>query len=428
MTISEARAPGVSNPTSLRTTRFRGRQPARPSIRRVLVLGVLVALGPFTIDMYLPALPAIAPDLASTSAAVQLTLTGTLLGIAMGQLVTGPLSDALGRRRPLMVGIAVHVLASLLCVLAPDVAVLGVLRGLQGFGAASASVIAMAVVRDLYSGRAAATLFSRLMLVIGAAPVLAPTLGGGVLQWSDWRTIFVVLAVLGAGVLAVAIAAVSETLPVHRRRDVGLADAARTYAELLRDRAFLGLVLVGGLVMAALFGYVSGSTFVFQGQYALSQQAFALLFGAGAIGLIGASQLTVVLLRRWEPREVLVAGLVLATLATLALVACTILGISGLPVMLVLLWIMLAGQGLTLPTIPALAMADHANAAGSAAALLGAAQCGVAALSAPAVGLLGNDALAMSITVAAGMLAATTVLALVVGRRRLAAIDAVVEA
>src|SRR3954471_14880100 len=231
MSVSGAHAPGGTTTTSARPPPPSVSVVPRPTSRLVLLLGVLVALGPFTIDMYLPALPVIAPDLGSTAAAVQLTLTGTLAGVAVGQLVIGPLSDALGRRRPLVAGLAVHVIASLLCVLAPSVAVLGVLRAFQGFGAAAASVVGMAVVRDLFSGRAAATLFSRLMLVIGASPVLAPTVGGEVLRWSTWRGVFAVLALLGTGVLAMAARRLPETLPSHRR---GHAGRRRCHAHVCR--------------------------------------------------------------------------------------------------------------------------------------------------------------------------------------------------
>src|SRR5919199_4506749 len=331
MTVPGACAPGPSKTISVRPSPLPLPAVTAPTFRLVLLLGVLVALGPFTIDMYLPALPVIAPDLASTPAAVQLTLTGTLVGVAVGQLVIGPMSDALGRRRPLVAGVAVHVVASLLCVVAPSVTVLGVLRGFQGFGAAAASVIGMAVVRDLFSGRAAATLFSRLMLVIGASPVLAPTVGGEVLRWSTWRGVFAVLAVLGTAVVVAAARALPETLPPHRRRDVSVTRSVRAYAALLRDRAFAGLALVGGLVMAAVFGYVSGSTFVFQDQYGLSQQGFALVFGSGAVALIGATQLTTRLLRRWAPRQILVAGLAIGSASGALLVAVTAIGLGDLP-------------------------------------------------------------------------------------------------
>ena len=196
--------------------------PAEPTprerLRLVLVLGSLIALGPLTIDLYLPALPSITEDLRTSTATVQLTLTGTLLGLAAGQLVLGPLSDAFGRRRPLVAGTAVHVLASVLCALAPDIATLGVLRALQGFGAAAAAVIALAVVRDLFDGLAAATVLSRLMLVLGVAPVLAPTLGGELLRHTDWRGVFVALALVGVTLTAVAALALPESLPPHRRR------------------------------------------------------------------------------------------------------------------------------------------------------------------------------------------------------------------
>jgi DHA1 family bicyclomycin/chloramphenicol resistance-like MFS transporter len=277
-------------------------------------------------------------------------------------------------------------------------------------------------------------MFSRLMLVIGASPVLAPTVGGEVLRWSDWRGVFAVLAALGAAVLSAGARFLPETLPQHRRRDAGVARSMRTYGVLLRDRTFAGLALVQGLVMASLFGYVSGSTFVFQNQYELSQQEYALVFGSGAVALIGATQLTVRLLRRWAPRQILVAGLALGTASGAVLVAVAVLspvtgpGLGGLLALLVPLWLVLAGHGLTFPTIPALAMARHGSRAGSAAALLGAAQCGVAALAAPVVGLLGTDAPAMAVTVAGFLLAAGCALALVVGRGRLAAVDAAAEA
>src|SRR5215213_8001255 len=221
----------------------------------ILVLGALVALGPLTIDMYLPALPALTADLATTSATVQLTLTGTLIGLALGQLVIGPLSDALGRRRPLLAGTALHVVASLLVLVAPNVAVLGVL---QGVGTAAASVVALAIVRDLFEGRAAATMLSRLFLVMGVAPVLAPTIGGEVLRFTSWRGVFAVLAVYGVLVLVLGSVGLRETLPPARRRSGGIAGTLRTYGGLFRDRTYVGLIVVAGLTMAALFTYVSG--------------------------------------------------------------------------------------------------------------------------------------------------------------------------
>ncbi|WKU02350.1 multidrug effflux MFS transporter [Micromonospora soli] len=400
----------------------------RQRLRLVLVLGSLIAIGPLTIDMYLPALPAITADLHTTSAAVQLTLTGTLAGLALGQLLIGPLSDAVGRRVPLLAGIGLHVLASVLCVVAPTIQVVGVLRVLQGLGVAATSVVAMAVVRDLFSGAAFARLFSRLMLVMGAAPILAPTLGSGLLRWSDWRGVFAALAVFGVLLAAVAAVGLRETLPPARRRHGGVAATVRDYRALLRDRTFVGLVLVAGLAMAALFAYVAGSSFVFQQRYGLDEQEFGLAFGAGAVGLITATQVNVRLLRRYSPQRILVTALGVGAAAGLVLLGFAATGVGGLASILASLWLVLAAAGLALPNAPALALSRHGEAAGTAAALLGAVQFGVGALSAPLVGVLGTGSLAMAAVVAGGMLTALTVLLTVVGRARLSDVEPAVVA
>ncbi|MFG2164523.1 multidrug effflux MFS transporter [Micromonospora chersina] len=392
-------------------------------LRLVLVLGSLIAIGPLTIDMYLPALPAITADLETTSAAVQLTLTGTLAGLALGQLLIGPLSDAVGRRLPLLAGIALHILASLLCVVAPTVQVVGVLRVLQGLGVAATSVVAMAVVRDLFSGAAFARLFSRLMLVMGAAPILAPTLGSGLLRWSDWRGVFVALAVFGLLLIVVAAVGLRETLPAERRRHGGVAAVGRDYRALLRDRTFVGLVLVAGLAMAALFAYVAGSSFVFQQRYGLDEQQFGLAFGAGAVGLITATQLNVRLLRRYTPQRILVTALAVGTAAGLVLLSFAATGVGGLAAVLASLWVVLAAAGLAMPNAPALALSRHGEAAGTAAALLGAVQFGVGALAAPLVGVLGTGSVAMAAVVAGGMAVALVVLLTVVRPARLAEVE-----
>jgi DHA1 family bicyclomycin/chloramphenicol resistance-like MFS transporter len=389
--------------------------------RIVLVLGFLTALGPLTIDMYLPSLPTITTDLQTTAAAVQLTLTGTLVGLAFGQLLVGPLSDAVGRRIPLLAGIAVHVLASVLCVLAPNLAVLGSLRVLQGLGAAAAAVVAMAMVRDLFDGLAAARLFSRLMLVVGVAPILAPTIGGLVLNWTSWRGVFVVLTVAGAAIMAASAVVLPETLPPARRRNGGFTGTLRDYGRLFTDRVYVGLILVAGLAMAALFAYVSGASFVFQDGFGMSEQEFALVFAAGAIGLIGATQLNVRLLRRWTPQQILGASLLAGLAFGLLFLILAATGTGGLAGILIPLWLVLTMVGLAMPNAPALALSRHGEAAGTAAALLGAVQFGVGALAAPLVGVLGVGAVAMAVVVFGGMLAATLVCFLVVRPHRLPA-------
>jgi MFS transporter, DHA1 family, multidrug resistance protein len=369
----------------------------------IVVLGLLVALGPLTIDMYLPALPRIAAELHLTSSVAQLTLTGTLAGLALGQLLIGPLSDSLGRRRPLVVGILLHMAASVLCMLAPTIAVLGVARGLQGLGAAAASVVAMAVVGDLFAESEAATVISRLMLVLGVAPVIAPSLGAAVLLHGSWHWVFGVLVALAAALLAVAVLALPETLPVEHRRPLHLRDILGTYAEVLRDSRFVVLVLVGALGMSGLFAYIAGASFVLQGHYGLNQQTFALVFAAGAISLIGATQFNVVLLRRFAPQTIAVWALVAATMFGAMFVVLTVTRVGGIVGFLVPVWAILAAMGLVIPNTPAVALARHPDAAGTAAAALGAAQFGVGAAIAPVVGALGNSELALAVVMTVGV-------------------------
>ena len=393
-------------------------------LRLILLLGSLIALGPLTIDTYLPALPAITGDLAASPSVVQLTLTGTLIGLALGQLIIGPLSDTLGRRGPLLAGIAVHAVASALCAVAPTVGALGALRVLQGVGAAAGSVVAMAIVRDLFTGRAAATLLSRLILVMGVAPVVAPALGGEILRFGSWRWVFGALAAVSVVLLAVAARQLRETLPPQRRRPAGLVSMARTSLRLLRDRVFVGLVLVAGLGFSALFAYIAGSSFVFQEQYGLSQQAFGLLFGVGAFWLIAATQLNAYLLRRSEPRTLLLVAIAFGVFAGAVLLVAASTGLGGLFGLLVPLWLVLAAVGLAIPNAPALALSRHGEAAGTAASLLGAAQFGIGGVVSPIVGALGNDAVAMGTVVFAGLALALLVLVTVVRPWQLADLDA----
>jgi len=328
--------------------------------------------------------------------------------------VLGPVSDALGRKRPLLAGTALHVLASLLVLVAPNLAVLGALRVLQGVGTAAGAVIAIAIVRDLYDGRAAATMLSRLFLVLGAAPVLAPTIGGELLRFTNWRGIFAFLAVYGVFMIVVGARSLPETLPPERRQSSGVRGTLRGYRSLFRDRAYVGLVLVAGLTMAGLFSYVSGSAFVYQGEFGLDEQQFGLLFGAGAFWLIAATQLNPVLLRRWSPQQLLVAGTVAGAVAGGALVVLAATGTGGLWAVAGTLWAVLFACGLALPNAPALALSRHGEAAGTAAALLGAIQFGVGAVVSPVVGLLGNDAVAIGTVVVTALVLAIGVLVLVV--------------
>lgn len=391
----------------------------------ILVLGALIALGPLTIDMYLPALPAIADDLNTPSSAVQLTLAGTLIGLALGQLVIGPLSDIVGRRLPLIVGTGVHILASVACIVAPNIAVLGGLRVVQGLGAAAAAVVAMAIVRDLFSGRAAATVLSRLMLVMGVAPVLAPSLGGAVLLVGSWRLVFAALAIMGVALMTLAIVSLRETLPPERRRASGVMPVLRTYRSLLRDAQFVVLVLVAALAMSSLFAYIAGSSFVLQEEFGLDEQQFAIVFAAGAISLIGASQLNVLLLGRFAPVQIVLAALSFAVLAGGVMAVLAIAEIGGMAGFVIPLWFVLGAVGFVMPNAPALALSRHGEAAGGAAALLGAAQFGLGAIVAPIVGALGNDAVAVSTTMVVTSAAALAALGVITARSSSKAVSSV---
>jgi DHA1 family bicyclomycin/chloramphenicol resistance-like MFS transporter len=409
---STAAAP-LAGATLTKDTPPPSRTPApagRAYLRLVVVLGLLIALGPLTIDMYLPALPQLTEDLRATEPQAQFTLTGIMIGLGLGQLVLGPVSDAVGRRKVLLSGVVVHGLMSVLCALAPSIVLLSVVRVGQGVAGAAISVVAMAVVRDLFSGRKAAKLLSHLTLVLGAAPVLAPSLGGFLLDVTSWRGIFWVLG--GAAVLLVALAwfGLTETLPAHRRRPLALGSTGRTYRSLLRDRTFVGLVLLAGLNMSTVFTYVSGSSFVFQDHYGLDARTYGLVFGLNALGLIAATQLNPFLLRRYAPQQVLTTGIGIAMVSTLALVVSAAAD-GPLWTLLIPLFVSVSACGLSFPNAPALALSRHGEAAGTAAALLGATQFGLAGIITPVVGFLGSaDAVPMASVMAAIVWVAAIVL------------------
>ncbi|KRF24502.1 transporter [Phycicoccus sp. Soil803] len=387
----------------------------RSYVRFVLVLGALIAIGPLTIDTYLPALPSITRDLAASESAVQGTLTGILLGMGLGQLLVGPLADAVGRRRPLIAGLALHIAASVFCAFAPSIELLTAGRAIQGLGNAAVAVVSMAMVRDLFAGSAAATMLSRLMLVMGLAPVLAPTLGGFILQLTSWRGVFVILAVAGVLMVTLASLALRETLPVERRRPLAFRPVLATYASLLRDRTFVGLVLISGLMFATLFSYIGGSSFVLQDIYGLSVAQFGLAFGINSLGFLTGSQLNPFLLQKFAPRQLVRAGVSIGATAALLLLGSAATGFGGLALILVPLWFLLFACGLTLPNTPALALTRHGEAAGTAAALLGASQFVIGGAAAPLIGVMGSgSAVPMAL-----VMATTATLAAVVAARTL---------
>src|SRR4051812_36493068 len=360
-------------------------------VRLVVVLGAVNAIGPLSIDMYLPAFPGIARGLHASAAQVQLTLTACVAGLALGQLVVGPLSDRLGRRRPLMAAMSTYALASVFCAIAPSAPVLMGLRLVQGLAGAGGVVIARAVVRDLHTGAAAVRLFSSLMLVTGLAPILAPLVGGQVLNFTSWRGIFVVLAALSALIALLVALGLRETLPPERRSHDGLRQTLGTMRALLRDRWFVGHGLAGGMAFGALFAYISGSSFVLQGIYGVSPQVYSVLFAVNGLGLIAGSQVNARLVGRYGPALLLKRGLAAIALSALALLAVVSAGGLGVGAVLVPMFVIVSSLSFVLPNATALALSDHASVAGTASALLGVIQFSVGAVIAPIVGAGGTD-------------------------------------
>jgi MFS transporter, DHA1 family, multidrug resistance protein len=375
-----------------------------------ITLGALSAFAPLSIDMYLPALPSLQGSLHASASQTQLTLTAVLIGLAFGQLLAGPLSDKYGRRLPLLVGVAAYAVVSLVCALAPDIAALSAARLLQGGAGAAGIVIARAIVRDLYSGNALATFFAALMLVNGVAPVAAPLIGSQLLKVTDWRGVFVVLSVIGAGLVAAVFFLVPETLPAARRHTGGLAETARSFRELACDRAFLGYAAAGGFGFAAMFAYISGSPFVVEQVYGLSAQSFSFMFAANAVGLIAFGQLSGRLVGRVRPVVLLRAGLVQIAVGGLALLGCTLAG-AGFAATAVCLWVTVSAIGLITPNSAALALADHGAKAGTASGFLGVTQFLIGAFAAPLTGPRGASTLARTLPMAS-VVAVLAVLAL----------------
>ncbi|MFI5746083.1 multidrug effflux MFS transporter [Streptomyces sp. NPDC051644] len=365
----------------------------RTGLLVTLVLGGLTALPPLSMDMYLPALPAVTESLHAPAATVQLTLTACLTGMALGQVVVGPMSDRWGRRRPLLLGMVIYVVATAICVFAPTTELLIAFRLLQGLAGAAGIVIARAVVRDMYDGIEMARFFSTLMLISGVAPVVAPLIGGQVLRFTDWRGIFAVLTVVGVVLTLVVWKWLHETLPPQDRHTGGIGDALRTMRGLLADRVFTGYMIAGSLAFAALFSYVSASPFVVQEIYGASPQTFSLLFGINSVGLIAVGQINgKVLVGRISLDKALGFGLSVIVLAAAALLLMTsgVFGDVGLVPVASGLFVLMSAMGLAMPNTNAQALMRTKHAAGSASALLGTSSFLIGAVASPLVGIAGE--------------------------------------
>lgn len=370
------------------------------------LLGALASFGPLSIDMYLPALPSLASDLKASTSLTQLSLTACLLGIALGQLFAGPISDVSGRRRPLLIGLVAYAISSLLCVFSPNIITFVILRFVQGLAGSAGIVISRAIVRDLYSGSEMTQFFSLLMLVNGVVPIMAPIVGGQILEFTTWRGIFAVLSGVGVLMLLGVVWGLKETLPISLRSKSGVQNTLRTFWNLCKNRTFMGYALTQGFVMAAMFAYISGSPFVLQNVFNVSPQMFSLLFGINGLGIIIAGQITGRLAGKIHETKLLVAGLAIAFMGGISLLAGVLLG-GGLYTLLIPLFFAVSSVGIVGTSTFSLAMQDQAKSAGSASALIGLLSFVFGGFMAPLVGVGGSHtAIPMGITIAVSETAA----------------------
>jgi len=389
--------------------------PPMPLLRMVLILGALTAVAPLSIDMYLPSFPSLAQSYSTDAGRIQATLSVFFIGLAVGQAFYGPLADRYGRRRPLLIGMAIYVMASALAAFGPTINSLIALRLAQALGGCAGMVISRAVVRDLFNERESARVFSMLILVMGLAPILAPSIGGYILYLAGWRAIFIVLAGFGLLGFVASWTGLAETLPVEKRRRDDLMGVFRNYIHILTTRRFIVPALAASLVMAGLFAYVANSPFVFIELHGVTPRHFGILIGLNAIGLVVASQINRLALSRWSPRRIL--GWAIAANVTATLILLAVAGSASLIVFQVPLWFCVASLGFLNPNAVAMAMSASGEHAGSASALMGIMQFSMGALGGGLVGWLHNGtAYPMAITIAGLSLAGGIVYA--VGRER----------
>lgn len=363
---------------------------ARPSADRVLpaLLLLLTVFGPISMDLYLPALPALTAELDAATSVAQLTVTACLIGLAAGQLIAGPVSDRYGRRGILLIGIVAYIVTSTLCAISPTVELLIAARFVQGLAGGVGIVIAQAAGRDVFSGRELIRFYARLTVVGGFAAVVGPLLGGLLNTIIDWRGLFVFLAVIGTAILIAALARFRETLPIEARTTGGLTRTLSDYRTLLRDRVFVGAVLNQGLMYAALFAYLSGATFVLQDIYGLSPLGYALAFGANSAGFMVFGHLAGRFSERGHVHAVLAAGVAVATAGAIGLLAA---GLVPMPLWVVLasLFALAAGVSISSPPATTLALIGYPQIAGTASSLLGMVRFGFGGIAAPLVGVAG---------------------------------------
>lgn len=372
-----------------------------------LLLGLLSAVGPVSTDMYLPAFPAIEASLGGEHGAAQITLAAWFAGLAVGQITQGTLADRFGRRGPLIVGTALYTLASAGCALAPDLFWLSVLRAVSAFGGSASMVITRAIVRDVSDGHEAARLLSKLMLVMGAAPILAPTLGGFILVWWGWQAIFWICTGYGALCCVLVVAALPETLPEDRRTRLGPGAQVARYVGIVSERGFITHALMGGFAMFGMFAFLAGSPPVFIELFHLRPSSFGMLFGSCAACFIAASQINPRILPRLGADRVLHGAVRSFLAATVVLTVVAFTGWGGWLAVAMPIALTMGSQGFTMPNATVGALTRHAAHAGSASALMGTMQFALASVSGVVVGLAADGTpRAMAVLMLAGAIGA----------------------
>jgi len=371
-------------------------------LRDAIVLGLLTALGPFAIDMYLPALPSIGASLGASPDAVLLSMTAFFVTFALGHLIYGPLSDMYGRKLPLYVGIILFALASIGCATAVDVHSLIVFRAIQGFGGAAGIVIARAIVRDLHSGVNEARLLSLLMLVFSVSPLLAPSIGSQIIQFASWRTVFWLVAVLAALGLAMTALVVRETRPASLRSDRSIAAVLTGCRTLLLDRKFVGMTMVGAFAIAGFFAFLGNSSFVMMGHYHLSPAAYSLVFSANAASFFFASQFTGSLAARFGLVAIVKPALIGYGLGMAIMFALAMAGVENYFLLGAFFLFSNACLGIVMPVTSVLAMSEHGEIAGTASSLLGTLQLATGAIVMAISGAIADGSIAPMIEAIAG--------------------------
>ncbi|QHM70841.1 multidrug effflux MFS transporter [Mixta intestinalis] len=361
-------------------------------------LGLLAALGPLCIDFYLPALPELAADLQTPTATAQLSLTAGLLGLGAGQLIFGPLSDKMGRMRPLALSLILLFIASVGCALAQNINQLLMARLFEGLAGAGGAVLSRAIARDMYNGHDLTRFFAMLMLVNGLAPIVAPVMGGALLSFLDWRGLFMVLALIALLLLVMTRFKLPETLPMERRSQGSVLSAWTALGQVVTHRPFMGFCLTQAFMMAGMFAYIGASPFVLQEIYGLSPQAFSFCFAVNGLGLIIASQASARLCPLWGEYRVLKGGLALAFISAGTLLLAGFSG-AALSLMLIALFFTVASNGVIAVTAGSLAMQSQGKRAGSASAVLGVTMFTLGAISVPISGLGGTSVLTMTLTI-----------------------------